>query len=255
MPKLFVSDIDGTLLPKGETALSESVVGMLKKLISAGVVTALASGRSYDSVEDVFPDGKIPDGLYIISNDGALCTHDGKALYHKPFSSESLTKLFEAAKCCGAGFFCREKDSLVYGNSDIFLDCGAFAEARGKRVTDIARHESIYKIGTVDENAKGSGMVHLPGDVRCAYDDGYLREYVSKYANKATALEDLQARTFAHREDTFVCGDGENDVCMTSKAKYCASVGACFEQMQRACSLHFSNGEDALKYYIANFLG
>lgn len=251
MPKLFVSDIDGTLLPPGQGILSDKTVSQLRKLVSLGVVTALASGRSYDSVQAVFPDGKVPEDLYIISNDGALLTHAGKALYHKPISPGTLMRMSEAAKQSGAGFFCRCDDTLVYGESGIFSRCGAFAEAKGQRVYDVHRHECVYKIGIVDENKIGD--IHLlPQDLRCAYDDGFLREYVSKYASKVTALEDLQTRVFAHREDTFVCGDGINDVCMIPKAKISAAVGKAHEQMKKACNMYFATGDETLEWYLAN---
>ena len=53
MIKLVVCDIDGTLLEKGASVLSEETADALGALVSAGKKVALASGRSYYSMRRV----------------------------------------------------------------------------------------------------------------------------------------------------------------------------------------------------------
>ena len=92
MIKLVVCDIDGTLLEKGASVLSEETADALGALVSAGKKVALASGRSYYSMRRVTEHLPFADALYYICDDGAICVYSGKTLYHKPLSIENLLK-------------------------------------------------------------------------------------------------------------------------------------------------------------------
>lgn len=54
MVKLIVSDIDGTLIPYGETALPEALFPLIARLRRAGVVFCPASGRQFHSLRGLF---------------------------------------------------------------------------------------------------------------------------------------------------------------------------------------------------------
>ena len=92
MIKLVVCDIDGTLLEKGASVLSEETADALGALVSAGKKVALASGRSYYSMRRVTEHLPFADALYYICDDGAICVYGGKTLCHKPLSIENLLK-------------------------------------------------------------------------------------------------------------------------------------------------------------------
>ena len=54
MIKLIVSDIDGTLVPEGNTDLNPEYLEVIKKLTEKGIVFAAASGRHASSIHAVF---------------------------------------------------------------------------------------------------------------------------------------------------------------------------------------------------------
>ena len=54
MIKLIVSDIDGTLVPEGNTDLNPEYLEVIKKLTEKGIVFAAASGRHASSINAVF---------------------------------------------------------------------------------------------------------------------------------------------------------------------------------------------------------
>lgn len=55
MLKLIASDIDGTLLPYGQTAISPELPEIIRRLEAAGVLFCPASGRQYHSLRILFP--------------------------------------------------------------------------------------------------------------------------------------------------------------------------------------------------------
>ena len=51
MIKLIASDIDGTLLQDGETAISQRFFTQARRLMEQGVAVCAASGRQYTSLD------------------------------------------------------------------------------------------------------------------------------------------------------------------------------------------------------------
>ena len=71
MIQLVVSDIDGTLLPYGDTVLSDEIFSLIQRLKERGVRFCPTSGRQYHSIRSLFP--SIADELpYVCENGGVV---------------------------------------------------------------------------------------------------------------------------------------------------------------------------------------
>ena len=69
MIRLIASDIDGTLLPYGEQAISEEVFQEIRRLERRGILFCPASGRQYTSVRKLF--APVADKLPCVCENGA----------------------------------------------------------------------------------------------------------------------------------------------------------------------------------------
>ena len=76
MIKLIVSDIDGTLVPEGNTDLNPEYLEVIKKLTEKGIVFAAASGRHASSINAVFQ--PVSERIYYVSDNGACIEKNGK---------------------------------------------------------------------------------------------------------------------------------------------------------------------------------
>ena len=85
MIKLIVSDIDGTLVPEGNTDLNPEYLEVIKKLTEKGIVFAAASGRHASSIHAVFQ--PVGERIYYVSENGACIEKNGKE-DEQPQSSE-----------------------------------------------------------------------------------------------------------------------------------------------------------------------
>lgn len=94
MIKLVVSDIDGTLLKKGDKKVSDDIIGIIEKLKSKGVCFAVASGRHYGEITEIL--SGIGD-IYYISSDGGCIIYNNKVIYKKSIDKSSL-KCFDKKK-------------------------------------------------------------------------------------------------------------------------------------------------------------
>ncbi|MGM9605221.1 MAG: HAD family hydrolase [Faecousia sp.] len=70
MIKLIASDIDGTLLQNGETAVSERFFRQARRLMAQGVALCAASGRQYSSLRRLF--APVAEGMYFLCENGAV---------------------------------------------------------------------------------------------------------------------------------------------------------------------------------------
>ena len=76
MIKLIVSDIDGTLLPYGQTELRPSLFSVIGALRERGVIFCPASGRQFHSLRGLF--APVQDELTYLCENGAILYGAGR---------------------------------------------------------------------------------------------------------------------------------------------------------------------------------
>ena len=101
MIKLIVSDVDGTILKKGETVVSVRVFDAIEKLKSAGKKVAIASGRTYGSLEKLF--APVKKDLYFVCCDGAVIICNDKIIYSKQIGSGDIFDVIRRPEYDGCG--------------------------------------------------------------------------------------------------------------------------------------------------------
>ena len=81
MIKLIASDIDGTLLQDGETAISQRFFTQARRLMEQGVAVCAASGRQYTSLYNLF--APAAERMYFLCENGAVVFGPGGRLLSK----------------------------------------------------------------------------------------------------------------------------------------------------------------------------
>lgn len=96
MIKLIASDIDGTLLPEGTTAIDPEIYQIIRALQEKSITFVAASGRNYESVMGVFH--CMEDEITVISDNGGYVSRCGKELSCSGFSKELLAEVVQEAR-------------------------------------------------------------------------------------------------------------------------------------------------------------
>ena len=86
MIKLFVTDIDGTLLPTGG-AVSAGNVAAVQAMVAAGVKVVIATGRMYSAALPVA--AQLGVSVPIIAYNGALIKSSAGELIHAQYMDEA----------------------------------------------------------------------------------------------------------------------------------------------------------------------
>lgn len=225
MIRLIVSDIDGTLLPEGNTNLNPEYLEVIHKLTEKGIGFAAASGRHASSIDALFE--PVRAQVYYVSDNGACVEKNGKeerALY---LPAKDLGKLLhEARKLEGChvmfstvdGFYTDTKDESFSevlegykGNKRVVEDLEAYADQCIKMAIycpdgamDIYQEVQKHWGEIFSVNISGERWVDIN----------------SKEASKGNAVAWIQKEVGASPKETVVFGDNFNDMSMLAQAYY-----------------------------------
>lgn len=235
--KLVVCDVDGTLLPAGETEISRKVFEAIDLLKKKGIVFALASGRSYPELLTLFNnDSEI---IYICA-DGSLTVSAGVTVYSKPIADGVLNSALCRLK--NSDFFLYGKD-CVYASSALAADKAEIYEKFPiLPISSLKEGGLIYKLavfGNSENSAYAEHYVTVNRLLRKCYKKGLWTEYVTPDADKGGAVSYLQNLYNIKYEETAVFGDGENDISMLKKACFSYAAGnaqGCVKALARYCA-------------------
>jgi len=221
--RLFVFDIDGTILPMGERNLAEKTIAALNDLLSRGDAVCFASGRPFSGIKqylDCLRDGK----KYIIASNGAaLYDEQGRLLYESFMHIRDFYYLHAryAGVKTSVYAYDNQNNLAIFGHDkwvQFELDVNKIShivDCSGSAMIDPAT--KIYKVmlaGDATENQK----IVLDSADRKAFNvmrsAPTFLEILSRESEKAICVARLQEHLDLQKENVFTFGDGGNDVRM-----------------------------------------
>lgn len=223
MPKLIASDIDGTLMPYGETALPGRLFPLIHRLRSAGILFCPASGRQYHSLRTLF--APVADEVCFLCENGAVLygpgTEDAAPVLSKtPMPRDgalAVARAIQDLPGCEV-FLSGQGVGYVYGCPDAFLrhmerDHGNLVR-RVERPEDIP--EDILKVsaycpGGTDSPARALGP-RWGEALHMAVAGPTWLDFT--LADKGVGLRGLCAGLGVALADTAAFGDNWNDLPM-----------------------------------------
>lgn len=257
MLKLIACDIDGTLIPYGESELPQGLFPLIRRLHKVGVLFCPASGRQYHSMRDVF--APVADRVCFLCENGAILYGSGEE-DTAPILGKTAMPRQEALALAADILTLPGCELLMSGaNTSYVCDCSReyinhLTKDKGNNVTvleELSRMpEDILKVsaycpGGTDapQTALGPRWSHL-GMAAAGPDwvDFTL-------ANKGTGLRALCGALGISPADTAAFGDNWNDLAMLETAgepwlmdsadpalrarfpRQCGSVPAVLEEM------------------------
>lgn len=249
MIKLIASDLDGTLLKAGESALSAETERAVLSAISSGISFAVISGRDVPSLKRIFTAfGEKP---YYVGCNGAVCVKDERVIYSRPISDTAVINAFKYARdsernavfcaanavyACGKYGFKKYVRSL-YGEDEV-KEAKALPDIKGP----------IYKISFFTDPGETEADFSDFG-VKSVYNKNGWTEYVSRLVGKGAALRALQSLLGVRAANTVALGDSAADCEMLNGAALSFALG---DEAKRVCPRAIAvNGFDTAYKIIA----
>ncbi len=121
MVKLIACDIDGTLIPYGQTDLPQALFPLVRALGEKGILFCPASGRQYHSLRRLF--APVADTACFLCENGAAIFGPGPEEDTAPLLSKTVFPRKEALALCRDIMACPEADIFISGQNTTYV-CG-----------------------------------------------------------------------------------------------------------------------------------
>jgi HAD superfamily hydrolase (TIGR01484 family) len=223
MLRMVFCDVDGTLLPAGQTEPDGALLQRLQTLLERGVAVVIASGRPLYNLRHLF--APLSDRLYFIAHDGAVCAHGERVLSVRPIGGYDLQAALSFPENRSAdlilstatdAYLLRAPEEMVRAMATLHAD--RIHGARSPREIP----DPICKIAFHRAEPRPV-LPPCPGLRRCVGHSDWC-ELVSRYVNKGSAAAGLQARLFVSPSETAAVGNDVNDLELLSVARTAAVV-------------------------------
>lgn len=222
MIKLIASDLDGTLLRGGAQTLTPRASRLIHELTQKGVHFVAASGRQYESQRHIF--GDIRDEISYISENGALCVHQGQVVSRGVIPDDLALRIIDEIRK-EPGFellISREDASYIEGTDPRFVDQMINVMHFNAKVVDDIRkvQPPIIKIAVANMGTDDllGYLKHLQEqfaeEIKVVTSGTIWIDFITPGCNKGAALRTLMDRFGVKPEECMAFGDEYNDVEM-----------------------------------------
>lgn len=240
MIKLIISDVDGTLVPDGASELTPRLYETILKLREQGIQFAIASGRPWASVEQLF--APVKKKIFYIANNGAYVGCWGRSLYVNSMEPHMVRQVIRKVRqhpdlemlYAGVnGDYIESKDEEL--NRWLTEDY-KYNLTRVENLLDLevpCLKISIYKPEGIEEATKEIyGEFKDELKVACAGD--MWMDCMASGVNKGKAIETIQKSLEIRPEETMAFGDQLNDIEMLGRAYYSFAVAGARDEVKKA---------------------
>lgn len=242
MIRLIASDIDGTLIKESTPDLYPEIVDAIKQLTEQGILFCAASGRQYQSIQNVFRNLDA-DIIYIAEN-GAQIRYKEKDICVTPMKREYVEAIIQQLR----GY---------YNSCDIIVSTpnGSLIESRNKEFIDLITYGYRNKFTLVDDVLKEQTdiikiAIYQKESIRelgenvlipqwkdkvkvCMAGEDWV-DFMDASVDKGHALHFIQDYFHISQEETMAFGDNNNDVGMMKAAGESYAVANAREEVKAA---------------------
>ncbi len=262
--KLFVFDIDGTLLPAGQTEIPPSAIKSINALLKQGHAIAINSGRPFNAIKYFL--SKFDDGeKYIIAvNGAALYKEDGTLICEETLPLDDLVYFHDRFKGEGKDVYAYAKDNKLYvfGSTVSLWAKWEIDENKMDSFTDLNKvnlpnDTRIYKV-MVCGPSSWIPLVPFTNEEKEKYHiiitgPEYL-EIMPKHVDKSVPIRELCKRSGIEKNNVYCFGDSGNDIGML-KEYHGIAMGEATSEAYKAAEFHTkASYEDGIAYALKEIL-
>ena len=248
MIKLVLTDIDGTILPKGQKVVSENMRAAIRAAQDAGITVGVATGRAVSGVLPTF-EGDTACVQTALATNGMQVYLHGELIHEEYLNHDELVRIVEVVReIPGAGFICFggpqvNEVYLVAGTVDDLMPVFpsyaskaqpadavpdfAIVKANVFINSDMAATQDL--IALLREKVPGIGF-NLPMA-------GFLNVVPLGYS-KATGIDYLCESLGISLDEVMVFGDGGNDLEMIEHVPNSVAVAHAAPEILDAARYH-----------------
>lgn len=249
--KLVLTDIDATILPRGEREVSARTVRAFNQALDAGLVVGPASGRGYAWIPAFFGEDARCCATALATN-GLQIYSAGEKILERTLPRAALMQMREiVAETPGAGLLCFDevRPLLVEGAvEDLAPIFPAYAQSCVP-VDDVPASPVVKaNVFMGGDASKTAALVARLNEEVCEVDVDRALPHFSNVMprgwNKGTALVWLCGHLGIAPEEVVVFGDADNDLPLFAHVPHSVAVANATPEAARAARWHIGSCED-----------
>ena len=250
--KLFVTDLDGTLLPSGKDVPRENIEAV-QKAVRAGVIVTIATGRMYRAALPVAE--ALGVDVPIITYNGALIKSTKGKVYHTSYlKPEVIEQVVD---------FCQEQGWYLqsYSRDELWVPVHDEHAQRYEQEQKVEGHivgwdglrehtQEVCKLLTISEDGQETERrlailnERFGADIVAMQSNARYGEIVNHGVSKAEGLRRLAERLGIAVADTMAIGDSYNDLPMLKAAGHSVAMGNAVPEVKAVCDYETGRCEE-----------
>lgn len=216
MIKAIFFDVDGTLISKSRSVLSEGVIAALKKLQEKGIKLFIASGRHYLELDELGINTQFTFDGYLTLN-GGYCFNQEGVIYKNPINSKDVERIVDhVTKHQLACSFVEGDDLYINLINDLVVAAQTAINTSLPPKKDVSRAliNDVYQIDPFVTKEEIEELVALTQ--HCKYTQWHDGAYdiIPKQGGKQEGISAILDHYKIKVEETMAFGDGHNDIDM-----------------------------------------
>lgn len=252
MIKLFVSDIDGTLLVSGKK-ISAKNIAAVQKMVDAGITVTIATGRMYRAALPIAKELGV--NVPIITYNGALIKSTNGEILHSEYLPKDLiveiVNFFEKNNWYLQSY---SNDELFYAFKNNYSEL--YETTQKVTGTEVGfqglreRTENVCKLLGINANLAETlervEKVKAEFGEKIAVTKSHPQfiEMMMPGVSKAAAVKILAKKLGVDKSEVMAIGDSDNDLPMLQAAGQSVAMGNAEDKIKSACTFVTSNCED-----------
>ena len=261
--KLFVTDLDGTLLPSGQKVSAKNIEAV-QKLVKAGVTVTIATGRMYQATLPIAL--SLGVNVPIITYNGALIkTVEGEIIHENFIAPETVLSLMEFAEKRNWHLQTYSDDKLYYAEENKYSkEYEAAVKVKGDAIGWQALKNyknGVPKLLVITDNLEqtnervGILNTEFADKVDAFSSNPNYIEITAKGVSKAAAIDILAGKLKISKLETLAIGDSYNDLPMLKAAGVSVAMGNAPDNIKEVCTYvtESCEADGFAKFIIQNF--
>ena len=250
--KLFVSDIDGTILIPSRK-ISAANIAAVKKMVDAGIIVTIATGRMYRAALPIAKELGVD--VPIITYNGALIkSTDGKILHAETLSAEIIVELTNFFEKRGWYLQNYSGDNLFYPARNKYTEL--YETAQKISGTEIGwdgmreKTADVYKMLSISAGAEETAermaavRAEFGGRIETTKSHPQFVEISGVGVSKASAVKILAQKFGVDKSEVMAIGDSDNDLPMLKAAGISVAMGNGTDEVKNSCTYVTADCED-----------
>ncbi len=225
MKKIFITDIDGTLIHHDER--DKENIAAFKRLKENNNIVVACTGRSLEGVEIVEKEHEIKFDYYIVLNGAMILDSEKNIVNRRELKNKEVYDIINSIKseCLNISINNGEKYYLVHGNGENLvkeddgfkLDFLELEEILNQNILAIAIHYKKEDGKHIEPLEKICKMINSKySDFMIAYRNNHFIDIVPKGCSKGEGVKYIEELFKIDSKDIFTIGDSGNDISMLS---------------------------------------